>query len=69
MESFLMSDGTPFTQVKGYDRKTYLEVFENRNPLLAAYYPNVTGGNKGVILEIRRERRVELSCEGLRVKG
>jgi hypothetical protein len=172
MESFLMNDGTPFTQVEGYDKKTYPEVFENRDPrlaeticypgfkrtesstpelpsiksggygqikyfpkdealrggwgqdytslpifrlgeivliyaeakaelgaltqaeldkslnrlrgrvgmphldmhkanvtidpLLAAYYPNVTGENKGVILEIRRERRVELSCEGLR---
>ena len=36
------------------------------DPLLEAYYPNVTGENKGVILEIRRERRVELACEGLR---
>ncbi|MBO9592788.1 MAG: RagB/SusD family nutrient uptake outer membrane protein [Niabella sp.] len=31
----------------------------NKNPL-------VTGANKGVILEIRRERRVELACEGFR---
>ncbi len=30
------------------------------------YYPNVSGANKGVILEIRRERRVELACEGFR---
>jgi hypothetical protein len=172
MESFLMSDGTPFNRVDGYDRKTYPEVFENRDPrmaeticfpgfkktegsvpelpsikfggygqikffardealrggwnldytslpifrlgetvliyaeakaeletltqadldkslnllrdrvgmprldmnqanatidpALAAYYPNVAGGNKGVLLEIRRERRVELACEGLR---
>ena len=29
-------------------------------------YANVTGDNKGVILEIRRERTVELPCEGLR---
>lgn len=29
-------------------------------------YPNVTGANKGVILEIRRERAVELSQEGYR---
>ena len=29
-------------------------------------YPNVTGANKGVILEIRRERVVELALEGLR---
>lgn len=29
-------------------------------------YPNVTGANKGVILEIRRERAVELEQEGFR---
>ena len=29
-------------------------------------YPKVTGANKGVILEIRRERVVELALEGLR---
>jgi hypothetical protein len=36
------------------------------DPVLAAYYPNVTGANQGIILELRRERRVELACEGLR---
>lgn len=29
-------------------------------------YPNVTGANKGVILEIRRERTIELLMEGFR---
>lgn len=29
-------------------------------------YPNVTGSNKGVILEIRRERTIELIMEGFR---
>lgn len=38
----------------------------NIDPALVAYYPKVTGPNTGVILEIRRERRVELACEGLR---
>lgn len=33
---------------------------------LAAKYPAVSGANQGVILEIRRERRVELACEGFR---
>jgi len=33
---------------------------------LANRYPTVTGANKGVLLEIRRERRVELACEGFR---
>lgn len=32
----------------------------------AALYPNVSGSNKGVILEIRRERRIELVLEGFR---
>ena len=34
--------------------------------MLADQYPNVTGAMKGLLLEIRRERRVELACEGLR---
>lgn len=34
---------------------------------LSAMYPNVSGsGNKGVLLEIRRERRIELFNEGFR---
>lgn len=32
----------------------------------AAMYPAVSGVNQGVLLEIRRERRVEMACEGLR---
>lgn len=36
------------------------------DPVLAAAYPNVSGALKNVLLEIRRERRVELACEGLR---
>ncbi|RFS26214.1 RagB/SusD family nutrient uptake outer membrane protein [Chitinophaga silvatica] len=36
------------------------------DPILAAKYSNVTGANKGVILEIRREKRVEFAMEGLR---
>ncbi|ARS37753.1 RagB/SusD family nutrient uptake outer membrane protein [Pontibacter actiniarum] len=39
----------------------------NPDPYLAAMYPNVDqGANKGVILEIRRERRIEMLNEGLR---
>ncbi|MFB9053985.1 RagB/SusD family nutrient uptake outer membrane protein [Formosa undariae] len=33
---------------------------------MANQYTNVTGGNKGVILEIRRERRIELYMEDFR---
>ncbi|HYH55226.1 MAG TPA: RagB/SusD family nutrient uptake outer membrane protein [Anseongella sp.] len=36
------------------------------DPFLEARYPNLGGTNKGVILEIRRERRVEFALEGYR---
>ncbi|KIC94025.1 RagB/SusD family nutrient uptake outer membrane protein [Flavihumibacter solisilvae] len=36
------------------------------DPVLASKYPNVTGAMQGVLLEIRRERRVELALEGYR---
>ncbi len=36
------------------------------DPVLQNQYPNVSGTNVGVLLEIRRERRVELALEGFR---
>jgi hypothetical protein len=36
------------------------------DPLQAAKYPDVTGAMKGVLLEIRRERRIEFAMEGYR---
>lgn len=46
---------------------TMADANSNPDPFLAACYPNVEqGANKGVILEIRRERTVELVMEGLR---
>ena len=36
------------------------------DPFMAAQYPDVTGVNAGVILEIRRERRIELYMENFR---
>ncbi|MGL5561573.1 MAG: RagB/SusD family nutrient uptake outer membrane protein, partial [Tannerellaceae bacterium] len=36
------------------------------DPRQEAHYPNVDGAQKGAILEIRRERRIELACEGQR---
>ncbi len=36
------------------------------DPILAKRYPNIQGTNKGTLLEIRRERRIELACEGFR---
>ncbi|ANH84094.1 hypothetical protein A8C56_20390 [Niabella ginsenosidivorans] len=38
----------------------------NPDPVLAAKYPDVGGANKGLILEIRREKRVEFALEGQR---
>lgn len=38
----------------------------NIDPVQAERYPNVTSPQKGAILEIRRERRIELACEGFR---
>ncbi|MGN6532514.1 MAG: RagB/SusD family nutrient uptake outer membrane protein [Ginsengibacter sp.] len=38
----------------------------NSDPILMAKYPDLTSNNKGVLLEIRRERRVEFALEGYR---
>ncbi|HKO79485.1 MAG TPA: RagB/SusD family nutrient uptake outer membrane protein, partial [Chitinophagaceae bacterium] len=38
----------------------------NADPVLSAKYPDVSGAYKGVILEIRREKRVEFAAEGYR---
>src|SRR5690606_20209433 len=38
----------------------------NPDPFLEAMYPNVSATNKGLLLEIRRERRIEMFNEGLR---
>ena len=46
-----------------------VESNNNPDPYLSSEttgYPNVTGANKGVILEIRRERTIELIMEGFR---
>jgi starch-binding outer membrane protein, SusD/RagB family len=40
----------------------------NIDPVLEAKYPNVSGPMKGAILETRRERRIEMACEGLRLE-
>lgn len=38
----------------------------NIDPVLSAKYPNVSSTQKGAVLEIRRERRIELAVEGFR---
>lgn len=40
----------------------------NPDPVMAQKYPNVTGANRGVIFEIRRERRVEFAFENQRFR-
>ena len=42
------------------------EANANPDPYLELQYPHVSGNNKGVILEIRRERRIELLIENFR---
>ena len=37
------------------------------DPIIESDYPNVTGANKGIIYEIRRERRSELALESFRL--
>ncbi len=50
-QDFLMDDGTPFTSQPGHDEKTFLEVFQNRDPRLAetimppGFTPNPPDGN------------------------
>lgn len=44
----------------------HLQMTVTIDPVLAAQYPAVTGTLTNVILEIHRERRVELACEGFR---
>lgn len=36
------------------------------DPTQEKHYPNVSSSQKGAILEVRRERRIELACEGFR---
>jgi starch-binding outer membrane protein, SusD/RagB family len=44
----------------------HLDLSVGVDPVLETQYPAVSGAKKAVILEIRRERRVELACEGFR---
>ena len=42
------------------------EANQSPDPFQVQKYPNVTGANLGVLLEIRRERRIEFAMEGYR---
>ena len=50
----------------GVPRATLTDWMANVDPVQANRYPNVTSTQKGAILEVRRERRIELACEGFR---
>lgn len=50
----------------GMPTATLSEWLSDIDPVLEAKYPNVTSSQKGAILEVRRERRVELVAEGFR---
>lgn len=45
---------------------TLAEWMSNIDPVQANRYANVSSSQKGAVLEIRRERRIELACEGFR---
>jgi hypothetical protein len=49
-ESFLTKDGLPYSTVPNYDKKTYAEVFVDRDPRLAetVAYPGAAEDNEGV---------------------
>jgi hypothetical protein len=38
METFLMADGTPFTSQPGYNEKTVIEAFQNRDPRMSVTF-------------------------------
>lgn len=42
------------------------DILSNIDPIQSERYSNVSGPQKGAILEVRRERRIELACEGFR---
>ncbi|WP_365324320.1 RagB/SusD family nutrient uptake outer membrane protein [uncultured Parabacteroides sp.] len=50
----------------GVPRATLADWMANVDPIQSNRYPNVTSAQKGAILEVRRERRIELACEGFR---
>ncbi len=52
----------------GMPRASLSEWLNNIDPVLDKKYPNVQSSQKGAVLEIRRERRVELASEGFRYK-
>lgn len=52
----------------GVPHASLSEWVANIDPVLAKKYPNVQSAQKGAVLEVRRERRVEMVAEGQRLK-
>ncbi|MCD7851488.1 MAG: RagB/SusD family nutrient uptake outer membrane protein [Parabacteroides sp.] len=52
----------------GVPRASLSDWLANVDPVLVNKYPNVQSSQKGAVLEVRRERRVELAIEGFREK-
>lgn len=52
----------------GMPRASLAGWLSSMDPVLVQKYPNVQSSQKGAVLEVRRERRVELACEGFRDK-
>lgn len=50
----------------GMPRASLSDWLNNIDPVQVNRYPNVSSSQKGAVYEIRRERRVELACEGFR---
>lgn len=52
----------------GMPRASLSDWLTNVDPVIEAKYYNVKSNQKGAVLEIRRERRIELAAEGFRYK-
>lgn len=50
----------------GVPRASLGEWLSKIDPVQVKHYPNVSSSQKGAVLEVRRERRIELACEGFR---
>lgn len=50
----------------GMPRASLVDWLSNIDPVQSNRYSNVTSSQKGAVYEVRRERRIELACEGFR---
>ena len=50
----------------GMPKASLSDWLTNIDPVQQQHYPNVKSNQKGAVYEVRRERRIELACEGFR---